>query len=669
MANNPKIITKRINSAFIARLNQFCDNNDDIDICASCLNAEVFKAEWFVGLFESGDAHNAVSRPALLNLEGFREVLQQTYKRARDWIKRFKFFGYFYIKDIEGWYEYIIRKDGRRSKASRRRAQRYQANRGDEKEYSSSKEDSEGEDDTDDEDNGDAYETDEQILKEKILLNLPFGIIETSDDGAESYGDFCQVQDRNAPLKRLIFQCNDPERAKLYEFVVVDKGARFMAANKHRIFGGGYGRREEMMDVLYAGTGCDMIPVSAFVGVYEAKVRLDEAELSLFDSNSQICYPEGFATSKPQADNKLDETSQRDLFVFETILGARQADNMEREAVIDEKARYETQKIQFERAVQRQQAGGSEGYHPRVTVAMQRKAAYGRPLLSDGLDTAPLTLQVPQLQAGAPIIPIEERQRRYETTVCSLMRVPYVFFKIHSMTHTHSSGSGGGSTRTGGSSASMENNEQFQRMLEEEVKYQQLLVNEILREIFSRTLARLYKGANNNNNSKMLYDPDSQKNIKKKKKAKNNDNGMDVEGIDEEEGLIGLKVAVKQGGKPLLLRAHFENVVVRSDAAVAQLLPYYEMGIIDAVVIRELLYKNLNIKRSPEKEPKNPYPKQIAATKNNNNSNNSNNNNEGAKKRKRSEEKEEESHHKEQKKEKKESSENSAGDKEEKKED
>lgn len=208
----------------------------------------------------------------------------------------------------------------------------------------------------------------------------------------------------------------------------------------------------------------------------------------------------------------------------------------------------------------------------------------------------------------------------------------------------------------------MENNEQFQRMLEEEVKYQQVLVNEILREIFSRTLARLYKGTNNDN-SKMLYDPDA----KKKRKAKNNDNGMDVEGIDEEAGLIGLKVAVKPDGKPLLLRVHFENVVVRSDSAVAQLLPYYEMGIIDAVVIRELLYKNLNIKRSPEKEPKNPYPKQIAATKNNNN--NSNNNNEGAKKRKRSEEKEEESHNKEQKKEKKESPRNSGDAKEEKKED
>jgi hypothetical protein len=560
---------EKISSDYIIQLNQFCDTDKDIEICQSQLDKEIFKVDWFIGLFVQG-IEKEIDRPELLNAQFFKDIVKNFYIRARDYLKRYRFFGYFCVKDIHGWYDYVLNKQpkGRKSWNSTTNKEEEESS------VSSSSEDDEVEPQEEEEED-DIDLIDE--IKDKILKNLPFGVIDLSDDEVGSYGNFYRLSEKLSMYKTIIFQCTDKERAEKYDFFVVNQGAKFINADAPLMLGGsGNGGKRTG---LAAFAGSDLIPVSPFVDIYDQKKKLLEAELSLFDANSMIVYQEGYMTAKPMADGKIEEMTEDELYGFEQVLGTfRQTANTNKEDISLENTRFQRQRIQMDKTIQNSQIDSGSGKSraerkKKSSIFMQRKADFDRPSLVDGLDYLPKSVEMPRISPGVPIIPIEERIRRYENDICSIMKLPYTFFKPHASRQSPNDGAmdkNKNKTNSGIASGggSLQQNEQYQKLLESEVKEQQTLFDSIFKDIYAHTFYKL----------DAKYHPRVSAELKNKK-----------------TGSLFQK-RIESG-------IRFNNIVVKSDAAVMNLLPYYHAGIIDAVIIRELLYKNYDIQLDPRIEP------------------------------------------------------------------
>lgn len=574
---------EKISSDFIIQLNQFCDNDKDIDTCRAQLDTEIFKADWFIGLFIQG-IEKEIDKPELLNAEFFKEIVKKFYLRASDYLRRYRFFGYFCVKDIHGWYDYVLNKQ-QKGKKNWKSSYKKSLSKEEEEEaeieekgnnsFSSSSSNGSNEEEEEEEDDTDLIDD----IKDKILKNVPFGIIELAHDDVGSYGDFYLLSEKLSMYKSLIFQCTDKERAEKYEFFVIDQGARFINADAPLLLGGsGNGYKRIGLRALAGG---DLIPVSPFVDIYDQKKKLLEAELALFDANSMIVYAEGYMTAKPMADGKIEDLTEDDLYGVEQVLGSfRQNGNAHKEDMALETTRFQRQRIQMEKTVQRAQADSDLGKsrtesRQKSSIFMQRKAEFDRPSLVDGLDYLPKSVEMPRVSPGVPIIPIEERIRRCENDICSIMKLPYSFFKPHASHQSPNDGAMNKNKNKNNSgissgSGSLQQNEQHQKLLESEVKSQQALFDSIFKDIYTHTFYKL----------DAKYHP-----------------RVSVEANNTKKTSFFQK-KIQSG-------IRFDNIVVKSDDAVMNLLTYYNAGIIDPVIIRELLYKNYDIQLDPKIEPKN----------------------------------------------------------------
>jgi hypothetical protein len=190
-------------------------------------------------------------------------------------------------------------------------------------------------------------------------------------------------------------------------------------------------------------------------------------------------------------------------------------------------------------------------------VTWERRLQFNRPAANETLEYIPQSVEIPTMQSPAPIVNVDALITKYELDVCTVMSLPYVFFKPHTHNYHHNNTSGGGggggikSVRMG----TTNHNDMYQKLLESEVHNQQTIFCTLFREIYNYTFRRL----------------DHQVNPR----------------------------LLKCGAEPSI---QFINILVKSDEAIRSLLPFYEAGLVPAVEIRRFLYKNYNIKLSPEIE-------------------------------------------------------------------
>ncbi len=554
---NDTTTIRNISNIALSEITSFCENNPSISICKSRQDAETFRHDFVVGFFDDDNA--LLSDIAALNSDPVKRALRNFFLTAHDHMIRFQFVGLYFYRDMAAWSKMVL------SLANNM----IQENR------SSYEPDEDEDDDNDDitnnnmetEENGIPSSTDPAIYDiyySVIADNLPFGVIPIGDGGRGGgyYGQYSLVEDKLAMKKTIIFTPTNPTAAQIYQYKVIDNNARFIDVDN------------------YHSTSGDVAPISPFTELFKEYELIREAETQIMDYNSMQVYREEYAIAIPQPDAPIGSLSDQQLYNcgVNSILGVKQMDNIERESMAMKNAQRNINRLIME-------GGNNSRYNPsdfgQPTVGAQRILDNRRPQRTHFLKHIPQSVQIPNTSHSEPTHNINEMRSKYDNDVCSIMALPFIFYKPYGA-HHHSGIQSSSSNGSNGGRESTSKLEFSQKLLDDEISSQHKLFNEFFREVYRNTFSKLKMG------QARIAIP-------------NNNNRMATAGI------------------------LFDNVIVKSDESVDKLLPYYHAGIIDAGIIRKFLYQNYGIKdRDPEEDPKNP-------NINNNNNNNNNNRNKNKK--------------------------------------
>jgi hypothetical protein len=524
------LVERRINTQYIIDLNEFCDGDKDISACRDKLIDEMFRHEWFIALFKEGLPFSELT---MLNKPFFRNALKLIYLEARDFIDRFKFLGYYFVQDIDGWVNSVTQSRKQKTVLQLRSqvisgpvTTPFVDNLFMEEEESTSTTTTEEEDE---------WEEDEEDynreVRENILNNLPFGVIPVGRNEQESYGYFAEVENTDTMQKTLVFNCTNEFLSQKYHYRVMNMGAKF-----HYLYNCGFGTPQ-------------LIPISPFAVLREDKERIEEAIETLYDANSMNTYPENFMIAKPQPDAKVDDVVEDNLYAFDTLLGAKQADNIERQDLAMENARCQVQRIAMKRTIGYLGRCGAGGpVQVNSTLIWDRKRKYNRPSVNEAMKYIPNSVEITPPRPSQPLVNVGELIRKYENDVCTVMNLPYVFFKPHS----HAFDMTGNKKSRLSSMGNTTQNDMYQKLLESEVRNQQTLFNTIFRELYERTFERLDRQVFRAHPYPELFD--------------------------------GVKAAIQ-----------FNNEVVKSDQALTDLLKFYDKNLVAAELIQPLIHKSFGL--------------------------------------------------------------------------
>lgn len=553
---------RRINTSYIIELNEFCRKDNDINTCRTRLHDDIFRHEWHIGWFRE---YEEIMALPMFNQSFFKEALKRFYAQADDSIRRFKFFGYYVVKDLETWLVDVGRTKTQEDAYDRNdELLTSMATEGASLRVETSVTDSplvhydrikQNKRQQEEEEINLARVDDEMTqLRENILRDMPFGVIRLELCEEEMCGSFMLVEDRLKMQKSLVFESNDKDRSAFYDYRVMDMGAEFKFPDPS----------EDAEAGLFISYGYnELVPISPFIGLMKQKERIKEAELALFDANSMLTYRDGYMIARPLPLAQSETISEANLYAFDDLLEARQSDSLRQQDVAMNNAHSQMQRLNMRRSIQAASGGGG-GNNTRCTpfgkgassVSWDRRLQFNRPAANETLEYIPQSVEIPSMASPSPIVNVDARIRKYEHDICTVMNLPYVFFKP--CTHIGGeNGNGGGSD--GQKSARMgstSHNDMYQKLLESEVNKQQTLFGTLFKEVYTRTFSRLDHRAN-----PMLR---------------------------------------RAGAEPTI---QFINTVVKSDDAIRSLLPFYEAGLIPGVEIRRFLYKNYDIKLEPEIEP------------------------------------------------------------------
>ena len=508
------LLTHRINSDYILELNRFCDADKDIANCRQKLHDEVFRHDWFVALFNEGAPFYQLP---LFNKPYFKEALRRFYLKAHDFITRFGFVGYYHVKDIEAWIEHVghpvIQEEAEEGELVI----------------------------VDEGDQALVFLESEKQLELNILETFPFGIIPVGITSNQRYGQYVLIENRDTMQQNIVFECQDEGLCERYDFSVMDRGAVFVPASYVYEHG-----------ICIHAPQADLVPVSSFADLYRQKRLIREAETGLFDANSMHIYPESFIIDRTPKDAMLDDVGDDTLYSLNSILGARQADNVEREAVGLERTRQHMQRIAMKRTVASMKGRcSSQQLQAPSTVIWEHKLEHNRPSVYEAMRYIPRSVEITGGKSGAPVVDVDKRIRQYENDVCTVMKMPYVFFKPHSLAMDASTGA---SKQGIASLGKAKHNDLYQKLLEKEVSQQHRLFDELFREIYGHTFARL---------DRQIFDGSF---------------------------LLALEPGI-----------HFDQILVRSDEELVNLVKYYR-DIVPPNEIQRLVYMNFGIALPPELE-------------------------------------------------------------------
>ena len=552
----PNIIKTPISSDFIIRLNNWCDCQKEITICETRKEQEVYRWEWFIAWFQE---EKEVLRLPLLNSKRFREEWRKFCLQVERARQRWRFAAYYYVKDMERWLLEVssVRDDLDQS------------------------DDSEETEEADDEDVDEALRRERRVkrgerrrLKRiyKDMLNddveseiykkinrkmenlLPFGFVEWPRKVADCYGHYFRKQNIVKNRTRIVFECGDDVRNEIYNFSVIDFGAKFISGSDPESPYGGNA-------FLNAS---ELFPITEYWDLYCDREDITEARLALGDANSFTAYPEPIPQAKPLPDKNITELNEQQMYVLDSMGEVRQKEAIENQEAAVARANANIDAIR--EAFCGRQANGLPG---TITITQQRKQRFNRPFMKDNIGKSlPDNVVVSNVHPPTVLLRPEEMMRKYESDICTLMNLPFIFYKPHADNSAYGASAGGaGATKNANAGAKNKsqnatamteaNLEMYQRVLDDEVQKQQQLFDGLLKEIFYNTFYHLYR---------RLF-----------------------ESVGEADYYAQMEP-----------RLHFENQTVKSDSAIAALLQYYESGLLDAKHIRPFLFRSLGIKDSPD---------------------------------------------------------------------
>jgi hypothetical protein len=477
------VVRQRISTEFMIEISNYCDGDMDISSCRRKKQYEIFRYNWAVGM--ESPCTQQFTEIALFNTPQFKLSLRKFLQEAHDALDRFRFFGFYYAKDMQGWFQSLV---DSAVTSYRLRQEALQNNSDNTQEAIKAERQHETLDPEKLSDNDDEEETEEidetgqreilETLRQSIVQNLPFGVIPLSSScgSCDFYGHYYLERHRELLHSRLVFECTDELLARRYNFGVYDAGAQFILCSdpqcKVRC-------REDDQQQFKTLCPDDLIPQTPYLDLYIQKSLLDEAEETQFDANSMLAYPEVFLVAKLPQEKRVENVSAHVLSIEQSMLGAQLHDNAIKHNIALDTAGRELENI-------RQNTNNG--------LIRARKVRYNRPSLKDGMEPVSAMVDISQNRPPSTILNVAQLRQQYENTICLVMNMPYFFFKQHTLGSQSGGGgqSGGGKTQNAASTPYNKQLELSQKLLEDEIKKEHAVLSEIFKVIYSATFVELF---------------------------------------------------------------------------------------------------------------------------------------------------------------------------------
>ena len=541
--NGKTIVRQTISAAYMLEVDTFARTNQEIRACRRIRHQEIFKAPWYLAWFK--EAEEVVRLSAFNKHDEAKAKLARCLLQMDDMILMFGFVGYWCARDMTKW-------TAEQERHNRRNA-------------------------------------------------LPFGVIplrsgssQTSDGTyvQSMYGTYARITDTRTMEETLVYECTERNVDHNYDFYVYNHCAEFVAlgdavgvvSGQTSVLGGGGG----FASGTAAASTSDIFPVSDVVTLYRAKSLLEEAIDNKWDANWCLSHPTTYATARPMPDSKLDTLEEDTYYSANTLSGAKQSDTVKKQMVAMQSVRWLIDKMN--------QLPGGQGAATRrreELLRQQKKTKFKRSDLTEGIHTIPEYVDITTTHAPTVLVDTVASQRQFESDVCHVLRVPYLYFK-HEMggASTHSNnkqgGGGGGGGHERHHSAQGDEVRFHRAILDEEVEQTRSLVNYMLARLYRLTflqldvMAALYV----EKQARKLGDAESGA---KKEKAEKTLATTD-EASRQQEKLLARSAKFSQFSA-LRVNITFEKTKIPDSSSLLPLLQFYERGVIGRNYVKKRVYE------------------------------------------------------------------------------
>lgn len=385
------------------------------------------------------------------------------------------------------------------------------------------------------------------------MEELPFGVVQLGLNLQDCYGKFQLVQRAGSPRRQLMFACDDEAMAARYNFYVFDQGANF----------------EPLMDARrLTDPNADLVVLTPFMELYNRRCEIEEVRTCLLDAHFQRTHPESFVLVKPLPETPIERLAEPVRWGFDTLAEASQSASARRVELNASVAQEQLVTLQYESRLTARRTPTLQGMSAASSLTQELKARFGRTDMKETLKVLPESMELARGPEAAPLVNVEELQRRYEAEICSAMDVPQSFLRP---TPQPARGNLPGSTDKSVAGAAFD-----QKELEVEVEKQQGVFQALFAEVYRHSFGQL------------------------------------------------VEHQTPRGQRP---RLNFVNVAAKSDAGLVSLLPLVMAGVLGDDEYRRLLLHNRLADDKESAPARAERKKRLAAHSapkgNNNNNNNS----------------------------------------------
>lgn len=465
MQKSDPLVVRKISNGYLIAINEFCECDDTIVTSKRRQDSETFRYDFQFGWFRNNELLHEIGA---LNSEAVKAAMKRFFQTAHDQLTRFQFVGLYFARDIHAWVKRV------EEDLAAQEAHDNGQDGDDAFEGNSSGEYREC--------NGDdnalpcegrrgpaAGGQSMNRFYDTVANNLPFGVIPLGFSEKECYGHYQLVEDRVAMTRTLQFVAADKELEQLYDFHVVDLGARFIPVTS-----------EHYQFAQMARDHNELIPLTPFATLYIRASLLNEAETQVYDYNAMQVYKDEYAIAIPEKEKSPDQIVEPNLHSVDTLLGLNLADARQREDAALENARTQLERNQMRRSMYSTLQNQSA---PRVPTGLQRVAQFNRPTRADFLQYIPKSVEMSSQNGAPPSYNLQELRQQYEMDVCSVMALPYLFLKPYAQ----DGGQKGLQSRNDPSSKL----DFSQKLMDDESRRQHDQFDLLFKEMYMRTLRHL----------------------------------------------------------------------------------------------------------------------------------------------------------------------------------
>lgn len=463
-----KLIKKPIDMNYMCDIMNFIYTSAEISSALEKKNDAILQNDWSISWFKDDHTNEEVFKHVILNTKEFKRKINQFLIEMVTMLKIFGFAGFFYVKDIVKW----VSKNPKR-----------------------------------------------------YFDELPFGIIpllpitdqynftttqystlnQSQNIGSSLYGQYYQIHDTRNLDTNIIFECSSKYHKKRYEFRVFtskvkpqfvtlyDALCNSNGNNKRRRGGNGGNPINKFMsdrcgsineDSLCNGNGninSYIVPTSKFIDLYKQKSRIEEADTDENDLNFLLTHPLIFLTQKPLEGPQLENISEEVAYTSDTLFQGKTDESLRRRL----STQLQVLNLLYSNAMN--QSSNSMDRRPEDLLRYQRQEKFLRPDWSEGFVPLPENMNIQHsVTSPTSIIKVHEKQMIYEREVCSVIGIPFIFYKIDGV-----SGSSSSSNLHSSHSFNKETLALYEDILHQDVKKQLDVMSDLFSLVYNETYYKL----------------------------------------------------------------------------------------------------------------------------------------------------------------------------------